>query len=102
MDINSYSYTPHMLDEDDRTHYYENDDMYVEVLKERNCSRFVYYVNAFSYDGSLDYAEQFDNPEEAESAFNYIVKTYSNTPPSGDITEEVQNAVFDDLYAVPF
>lgn len=102
MDINNYSYTPYMLDEDDRTHYYENDDMVAEVTKEREYSHYRYWVSAYSYDGSLEYSEDFTDPEEAEAAWRYIVKTYSNTPPDGDITEEVKDAVFDELYAVPF
>jgi len=81
MDINNYSYTPHMLDEDNNILYYDNDDMYCEVSKERSYSDFIFWVYACSYDGQLEYSARFTDEETAKVAFDYIVNNYADTPP---------------------
>ena len=87
--INNYSYAPHMLDENTTVLYYENDDMYIEVTKEREYSGYIFRVYACSYDGQLEYFYNTESEEEAAAIYNYIVENYATTPPAGDISQEI-------------
>lgn len=78
MDCNSYSYAPHMLDEDQ--HYiacFNNDDMEIEL--ERHDTYFS--VWAYSYDGQLDVYETFNTENAARTIYNHIMDNYTTTPP---------------------
>lgn len=78
MDCNSYSYTPHMLDEDQ--HYiacFNNDDMEIEL--ERHDTYFSIW--AYSYDGQLDVYETFTTENAAQALYNHIFDNYTTTPP---------------------
>ena len=88
MDCNSYSYTPYMLDERrEIIQRYENDDMQIELEQIGNC----YSVWAFSYDGSMDVAEEFSDREQAEQLYDFIVENYSDTPPGDELDEYIDS-----------
>lgn len=85
MDINNYSYAPTLcIDNDIR--FFDNDDIVVYVNKERNYNHYIYWLTAYSYDGSLDVSECFKNESAAVSVFDYIKNMYADTIPN-DNTE---------------
>jgi len=89
MDINNYSYAPHILDEDTTAARFENDDVCITIDRDREYSNIIFWVSAWSYDGQLDYSEKYEDEKTARAAFDYIVGAYGTTPPDGDITDEV-------------
>lgn len=93
MDINSYSNTPHMLDEDNTALYYENDDMYIEVTKERVYNYHVFWIYAAYYNGDFEYAGRTENESIATDIFNYIKDRYTTIPPAGAIDDDIQQMI---------
>ena len=91
MDINNYSYTPYLLDEDTTAARFENDDVCITIDRTREYSRLTFWVSAWSYDGQLDYSEKYEDEKTARAVFDYIVETYGDTPPDGDIADEVKS-----------
>lgn len=87
MDCNSYSYTPHMLDDEQRIEQYYNDDMEAELTKNGS----VYCVWAFSFDGSMDVYEEFSDKEQAEQLYDFIVENYNDTPHGDELDEYIDN-----------
>lgn len=84
--INSYSYTPYMLDEDNTIKEYHNDDMYIQVDRNRQYDRIYYEIYGCAYDGSWEVGEIQESRELAIMIFDYIVENYADTPPAeGDI-----------------
>ena len=83
MDCNSYSYAPHMLDEEYLL-YYQNDDMCVHVAKDRAYDKKFFWLSAYSYGPGFDVGERIDDEETARELFNYIKDNYSDTPPDND------------------
>lgn len=83
--INSYSYTPTMLNENNNIKEFSNDDMYIELSKERNYNYYLFYVYACSYDGQLEVSEVFRDQETAEKLYNYIYESYTDTPPGDEL-----------------
>ena len=82
MDINSYSYTPGMLDDDTNISRYDNDDMTAYIDKGGTTNAPIFWLSAYSYAPGLDIAESFTNETAAKSVYNYIVDNYSDTPPA--------------------
>lgn len=91
MDINSYSYSPGILDEDSTIARYDNDDMTAYIDNSGTKSNPCFWVSAYSYDGDLEISESFKNETTAKSVFNYIVDNYSDTPPADN--EELQKII---------
>lgn len=91
MDINSYSYSPGILDEDLTVARYDNDDMTAYIDNSGTKSNPCFWVSAYSYDGDLEISESFKNKTPATSVFNYIVDNYSDTPPADN--EELQKKI---------
>lgn len=82
MDINNYSYSPYMLDteeRDDKNHY-ENDDMTVDIEYTGSPSR--YHVVAQSYDESMYIWEEFKIENNARELYNFIIENYAHTVPN--------------------
>ena len=78
MDCNSYSYTPHMLDEQSTIiSSIRNDDMTAELDHPGN----YFSVWAYSYDGQMDIYETFTSEEPARKLYNHIIANYTDTPP---------------------
>jgi hypothetical protein len=82
MDINNYSYTPTILDNNNTIKYYNSDDMYAEIIKERSYDKYIFFIYACSYDGQLEISEQTENENKAIELYNYIVDNYADTPPN--------------------
>lgn len=93
MDCMNYSYSPYMLDEDSMEHY-ENEDIVINIDKQRHYSSYIFWVSAYSYDGSLDFSEQYDSEEDARKVYNYILDKYSTTPPDGSIENEIESMLY--------
>ena len=95
MDCNSYSYTPHMLDEDQ--HYiacFNNDDMEIEL--ERHNTYFS--VWAYSYDGQLDVYETFNNENAARTLYNHIMDNCTDAAPNKrELYKTIRNAHKEDI-----
>lgn len=89
MDCNSYSYTPYILEEESMEHF-ENEDMVINIDKQRQYSNFVFWVSAWSYDGQLDFSEQYEDEETARKVYAYILNRYGTTPPDGAIYDEIE------------
>lgn len=90
MDINNYSYAPHMLDEDNTVKYFENFDMYAEIMRCRAYSRIYFSVYACSYDGSLEVSEDYDDIETATKLFDFIIENYANTRPDEELFNYIE------------
>lgn len=91
MDINSYNYTPGMLDDDTNISRYDNDDMTAYIDNSGTTTSPCFWVGAYSYAPGLDIAESFKNETAAKSVFAYIVDNYSDTPPADN--EELQKII---------
>lgn len=77
MDINNYSYAPHLLD-NEKVLNYSNDDMYIYIEKDGYGG---FLVFACSYDGQLEVCETFRAFTSATALYNHIISSYSDTPP---------------------
>ena len=87
MDCNSYSYAPYMLDkEHERIAYYENDDMYMELERVEH----TFCVSAYSYDGSLDVAEEYRTFEQAAKLYRFCA-AYRSGPPGDELQEFINS-----------
>ena len=96
MDINSYSYAPTMLDEQERfLARYENDDMEIELEQRGD----VYTVWAFSYDGDLDVFEEFSDLSKAQRLYDFIVSNYTYSPPGDELEDFIRDLLYDGRYA---
>ena len=74
MDMNSYSYAPHMLDEPENVlAAYATDDADAE-LRECESGR-LYIVSAYDYDGDFDVYKEFKNLPDAMKLYEAMVNT---------------------------
>ena len=90
MDCNSYSYAPHMLDDERKQiAYYENDDMYMELEQVGD----VYCVTANSYDGQMDVAEEFSLLSKAAALYEFIYDNYTDGPPGDELDEFIHELI---------
>ena len=67
--------------------YYANDDMYVQIVIYTE----TYYVEAFSYDGSLEVEENYSDYETAKKLFDFVQENYNNTPPHEELQEFIDS-----------
>lgn len=96
MDCNSYSYAPSMLDGNRaQLAYYENDDMQVELENYDG----TFCVTAFSYDGSLDVAEEFSDIDRAQRLYDFIMENYTSSPPGDELSAFIRDLLYAGRYA---
>lgn len=97
MDINNYNYAPSMADDCTEIAHFFNDDVQINIepSKDSNGARF-FWVNAWSYDGSMDFAEKYTDEATARRVYDYIVDNYATTPPAGDLCEEIAGFLYPD------
>ena len=86
MDINSYSYTPHILDEETLLENV-NDDTCISLRKDRRYSLIFYTITAYSYDGQMDIYEEYRDRKQATNRYNYIVDNYADSVPPEEEAE---------------
>ena len=98
MDCNSYSYAPYMLGDYEKRQLLDceyNDDMEAEMYEYPGP---VFSVNAISYDGQLEVAEEFSDRNKAQRLFDFIVENYSDTPPGDELQDFIRDLLYDGRY----
>ena len=74
MDINSYSFAPHMLDDSKTINRFRNDDIAIDLDK----SGPGYSVFAFHYSGDFDLCEDFKTLDAAMKLFSSLIEHCSD------------------------
>lgn len=93
MDMNNYSYSPTMLNDNDYTFYYRNDDIEITIDKERHYSNYVFWFYAYSFDGVLEVAACFKEAAPALEVAAFIKNHFAHTQP--DDNNKLQQIIDD-------
>jgi len=98
MDMNNYSYSPTMLNEE-YLYCYRNDDIEITVDELRNYNTikniryYKYYFSAYSWDGCLEVNATFKNKDVALSIADFIKNHFAHTQP--DDNNKLQQIIDD-------